>query len=164
MSKIRRSRTYNTRLIKRAATYTLDEIAGVFSVHINSVRQWMASGLSPIDFKRPILVHGSVLFKYLNQKQASRKRSCSPSQFYCFTCREPRLPLDNLAFIENQNEYIIRLRAICEQCGTKLNKAGSQAKLAEYTKIFSVQQLEPPHIGKRDDPVDNCDFKKEKIS
>ena len=53
MIKIRHSRTYNTRLIKRASTYTPDEVAGLYNVHINSVRQWMASGLSPIDEKRP---------------------------------------------------------------------------------------------------------------
>lgn len=164
MIKIRRSRTYNTRLIKRAATYTPDEIAGLYRVHINSVRQWMTSGLSPIDEKRPILIHGSTLFKYLNQKQAKRKRCCSPSQFYCFGCREPRKPLDNLVMIEKQGEHIIRLRAICEVCGTRLNKAGSQSKLAEYSKIFSVQPLDTPHIDMCLEPVDNCDFNKDKIS
>jgi hypothetical protein len=164
MVKIRRSRTYNTRLIKRAATYTLDEIASLYGVHINSVRQWIASGLSPIDEKRPILIHGSVLFKYLNQKQAKRKHRCSPLQFYCFSCREPRKPLDNLVIIEKQGEHIIRLRAICEICGTRMNKAGSQTKLAEYSEIFSVQSLETPHIDMCLEPVDNCDLEKDKIS
>lgn len=163
MNKSRRSRTYNTRLIKRAATYTVVEIAELYSIHINSVRLWLADGLRAIDTKRPILIHGGDLAKFLNQKQAKRRCTCSPSEFYCFKCRVPRQPLNKQVTIEMQSERILKICGICEACGTPMNKAGSLPQLANYRKIFSVQPTGAPHLTMCAAPADNCDLEKEKI-
>jgi transposase-like protein len=48
-------RRFNPRIAKSHRTYTVEEVAGTFGVHKNTVRRWVAEGLPVIDARRPML-------------------------------------------------------------------------------------------------------------
>ncbi len=140
-SKPRKSRTYNTRLIKRNYSYYIDEICDLFGVHPNTVRSWIKDGLMPNDDSRPALVHGSTLKAFLTERQSVRKRACRPCQIYCCGCRTPRRVWDNLVDIEILTNGRLMLKAICARCERPINQFGSRSKQAEYEEHFDIQTI-----------------------
>ena len=56
-----RRRHPNHRLVKIHRTYTVEDIAGLFGTHKNTVRQWIRAGLPTIDDGRPMLILGPQL-------------------------------------------------------------------------------------------------------
>ena len=56
-----RKRHPNPRLAKIHRSYTVDEVASLFGVHRNSVREWVKRGLPTSDGRRPMLILGVML-------------------------------------------------------------------------------------------------------
>lgn len=151
-----RRRTFNVRLIKRDMTYSVDDIVLLFGVHVNTVRNWLANSLIAIDHHRPTLIHGSDLTAFLRRMMSKRKQSCAPEQFYCFKCRVPRRPAGNLVALLPQGPKV-RLSSKCENCGTRMFKAGSPTKLDFYAETFVLNQTGADHITVCVEPIVNCD-------
>lgn len=141
-----RRRLPNVRLVKRQSTSTVEELATLFDLHCNTIRNWLATGLKPIDNRRPVLIHGSDLIAFLRRKASIRKRHCDSSELYCFKCREPRQPRINSVSIEPQSARVVRLVGICVTCGTRMFKAISPRLIASYAEIFVLQPTQPEHI------------------
>jgi hypothetical protein len=120
----------NPRRVKIHRSYTVDEAAMLFRIHKNTVRAWLKSGLLPIDSRRPILILGHQLVRFLYARREGRRQRCLPGQFYCFRCRTPR------ATALNRAEYLPitpssgNLRGSCSQCGTRMHRRVSMPKLA----------------------------------
>jgi len=157
-----RRRSYNTRLVKRSYSYSLQEIAELFDVHVNAVRRWIQDGLPRIDNQKPYLVHGSELADFLDARQTRRKRKCAPDEFYCCRCRAPRRPRHGVVDLTIENAKQVRLSAKCGTCGATMNRIGSVAKLASYRSLFNVQTTEQRRIGERLEPGVMCHFDEEK--
>ncbi len=97
----RRRRTYNVRLIKATWPYSVQEIAALFSLHKNAVLRWVKEGLQVNGDRRPYLIRGNELTRFLTARQKGRKRKCSTKEFHCFKCRAPRaayLGIADIAF------------------------------------------------------------------
>jgi transcriptional regulator with XRE-family HTH domain len=90
-------RRYALNRIKTGITYDVAEIAKLFGVHRNTVRQWLREGLEMIDARRPLLIHGAILKAFLAARQRARKHACGPGEFFCFKCRAPRTPYGGMA-------------------------------------------------------------------
>ena len=90
-------RRANHRLAKIHRSYSVEEIARLYGIHRNTVRQWLKSGLPTTDQKKPLLILGLDLAEFLQMRQARNRRTCGPGQMYCLRCREPKRPADNLA-------------------------------------------------------------------
>ena len=137
----RRSRTYNTRLVRRAYSYSINEICELFGIHSNTVRSWIRGGLEPIDGNRPTLIHGSILTAFLKERQSSRKRACRPGEFYCCSCRSPQRPWERLVGVEILTPDRLLLKAVCGQCASRMNQLGSRSKWAKYEELFDIQTV-----------------------
>jgi hypothetical protein len=135
-----KKRTYNTRLIKRDYSYFVCEIADLFDLHPNAIRRWIKAGLITLDQRRPILIHGGDIIDFLDARQAARKQKCGASELYCFRCWRPRSPRFGRVELEIRNETRLNLSGACEGCGTRMHRAGSVARLAEYWKAFSIER------------------------
>ena len=96
-------RNPNHKLVKIHRTYTVDEVAKLFAVHRNSVRNWLLNGLATVDQRRPLLVHGQDLVAFLKTRRAAKKRPCRPGEIYCVRCHEPRSPSDNQAIYQERS-------------------------------------------------------------
>src|ERR1035441_9471666 len=87
----------NHRLVKIHRSYTVEEIAGLFRIHKNTVRAWVKAGLPTSDRKRPMLVLGADLAAFLQTRRVKHKQPCKAGEFYCFRCRSPKAPAGLMA-------------------------------------------------------------------
>ena len=92
-----RKRHPNHRLVKIHRSYTVEEIAELFAIHKNTVRNWVKSGLSTSDDKRPMLILGIDLAAFLQARRTKNKRPCRPGEIYCVRCRAPKFPAASMA-------------------------------------------------------------------
>lgn len=150
-------RTYNLRRIKRTWLYDVSEAAKTLGIHKNAVLRWMKEGLQVNRDKRPYLIRGDALIRFLSARQKSRKRKCAPAEFYCFKCRVPRKAYLNIVDIEVVSPGRFRMKGICEVCNTPLNKMQGVGNLTKIQQTFHVQQLAGRHLIEGASPNLNSD-------
>lgn len=154
------AKLYNPRLAKVHYSYTVAEIAELYTVHKNTVLTWIKDGLPLCNGKKPYLIHGSDLRDYLQAKREKNKRPCKPGEIYCLPCKQPRKPLDNWAEYMPLDASTGRLFAICSVCGGTLNRYTSIAKLPPIQAKLNItlpKALE--RLNRLDEPLLSSDFK-----
>ena len=85
---------------------TVEEIAELFSVHKNTVRAWLKSGLPICDDRKPMLILGADLRAFLQGKKSKRKQKCQPWEMYCVRCKKPQTPLGGMADYVADNDVL----------------------------------------------------------
>lgn len=133
---VRRSYTYNTRLIRRTLTYSIQDVAELFGLHPNAIRRWLKSGLPVIERTRPFLFYGGDLIAFLDARQKGRKRPCGSGEMYCCRCREARRAALNSVTMEQQNLRMNLIRGTCELCGARMHRAAAVATTAKLLRSF----------------------------
>lgn len=140
-------------------SYSVEEIAMLYSVHKNTVRQWIKSGLPVIDQNRPILISGADLRLYWQNKRVSRKRQCQPYEIFCLRCRIPQRPAGNMADFELRNANIGRLIGLCPDCGGIINKFIKCTRLDAIRGQLDITHTKAlEHINESSKPLVNSDF------
>jgi len=154
-------RQANPRLVKIHRSYTVEEAARKLGVHKNTVRHWLKDGLQPIDKRRPLLIHGLTLKRFLEDRRKSGKRRCGVGELYCMRCRAPRAPADRTIELHGSNSGSVNLRGRCQQCGTVMHKRVSRGQLPRIKEILKVARPEhQSRLGEQTEcPVD-CDLEK----
>lgn len=151
----------NPNLVKIHRSYLVGEVADLFSVHKNTVRLWVKDGLATNDSKRPLLIMGFELKKYLQSKRKSNKRKCLPYEIYCVRCRLPQIPAGNMVDYEPINSKMGCLIGLCPSCEGIINKFCNFANLEKFKgklDITFTKALE--HINESSTPPVNSDFNK----
>ena len=155
-----RQRQANYRRVKIHRSYTVEEVARLFSKHKNTVRAWVEAGLPTCDRKRPTLILGHDLAVFLKDRQAKRKQPCRPGEIYCVRCRSPKRPAGNLVDYEPVTDKIGNLTAICPDCEALINqrvsadKFGSVKAKMEITFPQALRRLSESY-----EPTVNSDLK-----
>ena len=155
-----RKRHPNPRLAKIHRNYTVDEVAHLFGVHRNTVREWVKRGLPTNDGKRPMLILGRDLVAFLTARRAKNKRTCQPGEIYCVRCRAPRAPAGDMVDYVPATATLGNLVAICSTCEAMMYRRVSLAKLEHVRGILDItmpQALE--HIGESAQPTVNSDLR-----
>jgi transposase len=70
------NRLPNPRLVKLHRNYSVEDVARLFGLHKNTVRVWLKQGLEPIDDRRPKLILGWELSRFLYERRQRGKQSC----------------------------------------------------------------------------------------
>jgi len=155
-------RRLNPRLVKIHRCYTVEEAARLLRVHKNTVRAWIKVGLPTIDARRPTLIAGSELRRFLEAKLKRGKQPCAPGELYCVRCRAPKAPAGAMA------DYIIvsntsgNLRGLCPDCGNLIHRRVAYARLDEFRALLDINVLQaPPSIRDTNGPSLNYDSKTE---
>ena len=154
-----RKRHPNPRLAKIHRNYTVDEVAHLFGIHKNTVREWVKRGLPTSDGRRPMLILGRELVAFLTARRTKNKRTCQPGEIYCVRCRAPRAPAGDMVDYEPVTATLGNLVAICSACETMMYRRVSLAKLAQVRGDLDItmpQALE--HIGESAQPTVNSDL------
>lgn len=149
----------NPRLAKIHRSYTVEEIATLFGVHRNTVRQWIKAGLPLIDQRRPVLVLGSSLAAFLRARRTQNKRPCRIGEIYCVRCREPRVPAGGDVRYHPITATQGSLVGICPKCAAGLFRRVSVANIGQFEGLLRITL--PPageHIGKSAQPSVDSDF------
>src|SRR5947208_14278428 len=87
----------NPRLAKIHRSYSVEEVARLFKVHKNTVRNWFEQGLRAIDGHRPTVVRGDEIRRFLGERRAHAKRASGPGRIFCLPCRAPKVPAGKIA-------------------------------------------------------------------
>lgn len=129
--KKKRKRHPNPRLAKMHRSYTVEEVAGLFGIHRNTVRDWIKRGLPTCDQRRPTLVLGLDLITYLQARRAKNKRPCKAGEMYCLRCRKPQAPAGGMADYKAVNATSGNLIGMCPDCETLMYRRVNPAKLGQ---------------------------------
>lgn len=152
----------NPRLAKIHRNYYVGEIADLYGVHRNTVREWIKRGLPTSDQTRPFLILGRDLVAFLQARRVKNKRPCQPGEFYCVRCRAPKAPAGDMVEYRPMTETLGKLIAICPDCNAIMNRLASLAKLEQIRGCLDItipQALR--HIGESNQPGVNSDLKQE---
>jgi hypothetical protein len=152
-------RNPNYRLVKIHRNYTVEEVALLFGKHTNTIRGWFKEGLRPIDARRPTLIHGPELARFLQQRRLKGKRPCPPGHLFCFKCRSPSPPDGGLVDYLPMTDTAGNLRAICPACGTFMHR---RVALANLATVCAGMDIAFPQAARRisdtASPTANCDL------
>ena len=149
----------NHRRVKTHRSYTVEEVAGLFDIHKNTVRNWAKTGLASVDSKRPMLILGNDLVEFLQKRRAKNKHTCKPGELYCVRCRVPRPAAEDMADYSPVTKKTGNLIAICPVCNAIMNRRVSLAKIEEVSGNIDITFPEDlQHIVERTKPSVNSDL------
>lgn len=150
----------NHRLVKIHRSYTVKDVADLFSIHKNTVRNWVKDGLPTIDEKRPMLILGHDMVEFIKRRRAKNKQSCKPGQLYCVRCRVPKFPAGDFAEYSPVTEKFGNLIAICPDCDSIINRRVSLARIGEVCGNIDITfPKKLHHIVKRTKLSVNSDLR-----
>jgi hypothetical protein len=148
----------NPRLIKSHMTYTVDEAADTLDSHKNTVRLWLKQGLSTIDGKRPTLIYGADLIRFLTERRAKAKRPCGPNQIYCVRCRLAQIPAGNMADFTQLTATAGNLIGICPTCESLMYRRVALTNLDRVRAVLDITATDAiSRIRERPSLSVNCD-------
>ena len=101
----------NPRRAKVNRNYTVAEVASLYGVHRQTVRNWLKAGLPSLAENRPILILGRALGEFLTARRQQAKQPCGVGQLYCLRCHAPRSPAGDML------DYVPITRAAGNLCG-----------------------------------------------
>jgi hypothetical protein len=120
----------NPRRAKIHRSYSVAEVAVLFTAHRNTVRSWIKRGLPVVRTSNGLLILGKDLRPFLEQRRAARRRKCGPGTLYCLRCREPRRPRRESVAVLRATTTTANIAAQCEVCGARMHRRASLERLA----------------------------------
>lgn len=166
MAKVTRAKARRLRhpvsRIKTGCTYDVGDVVKLLDVHRNTVRHWLIQGLATIDDRRPLLVYGTTLKAFLQARQGARRRKCRPGEFYCFKCRESRSAWGGMADIRPHSDKIVKLTALCNECGTEMHRSVRRSDLGKLALLLELKSMAPERLSDLPEAIANCDFEKDR--
>ena len=151
----------NPRLAKIHRNYTVEEVARLYGVHRNTVRQWIKrDGLPVCDDGRPVLILGGELAAFLTRKRTRNKRPCKAGEIYCVRCRAPQSPALGMADYEPLTATGGNLIGLCPKCDGMMYRRVNRARLATVAGNLEVRLTRgQERIDESNNPSVNSDFK-----
>jgi hypothetical protein len=67
-------------------------------------------------------------------------------EFYCFKCPAPHDAYLGIVDVVIETPFRLRLRALCSECNTSVNKIQRVADLEKIQSRFNVQELAGEHL------------------
>ena len=130
-------RNYDPRKVKRYRSYTVQELAELYGVGPNTVRQWIKKhGLPVIEGTYPTLIHWEAFRTWMIAWLAARKWTCEDNELSCLSCQSGRKVKAGTFQVTQTNQESFMLHGECEVCGKPMRSATSRAKLGAKKVIF----------------------------
>ena len=133
-------KTYKLQPISSLLSYSIEDICNMYSMHPQTVRKWIKIGLRTIDSKKPSLIHGSDLRKFLKKHNEKLKEHLDFEEFFCVTCKEAHIPLSRKVYLE-QNHQFIRSKGVCPITKKIMNRSYKLSDYSRLKKAFSLEEM-----------------------
>ena len=131
MSKSKGAKRPDPRRAKSHYSYTIAEVAALFGVHRNTVRNWIRKGLETVQAGATTLILGDELRAFLIRERGKRRVRCPPGWMFCMRCREPRRPDENLTELTPLTATTANLRGLCPVCGSLMHRRANLERIVE---------------------------------
>ena len=155
-----RKRHPNHRLVKIHRSYTVEEIAELFAIHKNTVRNGSRAALLQAIISAPCLILGIDLAAFLKARRTKNKRPCKPGEIYCVRCRAPKFPAASMVEYVPVTEKFGNLIAICPDCGAIMNRRVSLARIGQIRGGMDISFPQAlGHIVESAKPTVNSDLR-----
>ncbi|MFK7902816.1 MAG: helix-turn-helix domain-containing protein [Nitratireductor sp.] len=87
------SKRINPKKVKLHRSYSVVEAADLFSIHTNTVRNWIKNeNLDAIKDGGNWIIVGQVLREFLELREKSRKKPSKRGEIYCLSCKSNQRP------------------------------------------------------------------------
>lgn len=150
-------RRFNPRRAKIHRSYTVEEVARLYGVHKQTVSNWINVGLAALASKRPILIHGSDLREFHDNRRKKQKQKCHPGELFCLKCRAPKRPAGDMLDYLPMSLVSGNFRGICPTCNGLIHRrvglAGIDAAKGNCTVEYPQGQQRINHTS---DPSLDC--------
>jgi helix-turn-helix protein len=148
----------NPRLVKIHRNYSVEDITRLFGIHKNTVRNWLKQGLAAIDDRRPILILGRELSRFLQERRQEAKQTCGPGRIFCIACRTPKSPAGNMADCIPMSPSSGNLCGICPDCHRLIYRRVNFSKIDAVRGELEITFTRPAsRIGESAVLSVNCD-------
>ena len=132
---------YNYRLAKINRSYTVSEIAFLYQIHPQTVKNWIKQGLNVAVRTKPMLILGTDLREFLQKKATRNKKTCQPGQIYCVACKEPKQPCNDFALLVSLNQKVGDLIGECPTCNHEIHRKVSLSKVTSWKGNLSISEM-----------------------
>ena len=160
-AKRQRKQRLDIRKIRLSKCYSVQEAAMLLGVTPGTVRACIRRGLPVLEKCNPPLIPGDGMKAWLKARAKARKHHCQPDELYCCRCRSPQKAKPGSVEITPRNKKTVSIRALCDSCGTKMNRAGSLAGIAEIRAAFGLNTVDPESLAVCENPAVNQHSEKE---
>jgi len=151
------NRLPNPRLVKVHRNYSVEDTARLLSVHKNTVRNWLKQGLTAIDDRRPTLILGRELSRFLQERRQKTKQPCGPGRIYCIACRAPKVPAGKMADCTATDPLAGNLCGICPDRDRLIYRRVNLANIEAVRGDLDITFKRPnPRIRESRGPSVNC--------
>lgn len=137
------NRKARRRGIRIHRNYTVDEVARNLGLAKATVRRWIKSGLPALTERRPTIILGSDLAKFLSTSKTPRQ-TCQLHECYCVKCRSPQKPAGEMAEYISFTPSTGNLRGICPACGTMMHKRIRHDVLLSLGSVLDLTIAQAP--------------------
>ena len=105
--------------VSKHMSYTIQELVTILNISSEkTILRWIGKGLPTVEGgKKPIYIAGGDLIPFLKNKDNKARVKLGRSQFYCLTCKAPRL-----AKRGSSKDLYDRKIAICCVCSGKMSR------------------------------------------
>jgi hypothetical protein len=132
------NRRHSVRRLQRRRTYNVREAAKATGATPGTVRNWQKNGLEAIAGIYPAIFRGIDIIAFLERRRRARKQPCGPGRLYCFRCKVPKRPAFNEVEFWLDGSKLGKLRGLCPDCASTMNRRTSLAKLTAATGDLTV--------------------------
>ena len=123
------NRKHSGRRLRRRRTYNVREAAKATGATPGTIRNWQKNGLEGVAEVYPTIFRGVDIIAFLARRKQAREQPCGPSRLFCFRCKIPKRPAFDEVEFWPDGPKLGKLRGLCPDCTTTMNRRCSLARL-----------------------------------
>lgn len=123
------NRRHSARHLRQRRTYNVREAAKATGATSGTVRNWQKNGLEAVAGVYPTIFRGVDIIAFLRSRSRARKQPCGAGRFFCLRCKAPKRPAFGEVEFWPAGPKLGKLRGLCPDCATVMNRRVSLAKL-----------------------------------